>query len=421
MRVLWIQQYFGTPKGWGSQRQYAFARRWVAAGHTVDVVCCPAYDASLAAAEGGVTVVDGVRLHVSGAGYRPQMGFARRILSFLRFMAEALWFVTRRGNAYDVLIASSGPLTNLLPALWGRLLHRLPFVFEVLDVWPDAAVEAGVLKSRVLRWGCLRLEALGYRWAGRIVTCSAGMSARVYAKMAGAKQAPISDSDEYKAYLAADGGLDARVATVAHGADLERRDRAACRRKLCEEQGWPEDVCVALYMGAMGLSNAIGDVVEAMRLTADEPRLVWVFAGLGSEEARIQAQLTRSRGAFLGKVAHERMLDICAAADINVVTFRHEPLFFENSPNKFFDGAAAGVPAVFNRTTWLEPWLKEYDCGVVCTGKEPGREMAEAIRVLAADPVRRKQMGAGARRLAEEVFSRDILAARYLAVLKEAL
>jgi hypothetical protein len=124
MRILWLQQYFGTPAGWGSQRQYEFAKRWVAAGHSVDVVCSSAYDPSLAEAGGEV---DGIRLYLSGAVYRPQMGFARRVVSFLRFMFDAFWHVTRYGRRlYDVLNASSGPLTNVVPALWGRLLYGLP-------------------------------------------------------------------------------------------------------------------------------------------------------------------------------------------------------------------------------------------------------------------------------------------------------
>ena len=120
---------------------------------------------------------------------------------------------------------------------------------------------------------------------------------------------------------------------------------------------------------------------------------------------------------YFGRLAKEEVVALVRAADVNVVTFRHEPLFFENSPNKFFDGIAAGVPALFNRSTWLEPWLKAYDCGVVCKGERPGEEMAAALRALAGDPARRRRMGLGARRLAEEVFDRDKLAAAYLAVL----
>ncbi len=416
MKILWVHQYFGTPNGWGSQRQYEFARRWVAAGHTVEVVCCPAYDASLVDV---CSAVEGIRLHVSGASYRPQMGFFRRCLAFLRFMLDALCLVTWRGKSYDVLITSSGPLTNLIPALWGHFLYRLPFVFEVLDVWPDAAVEAGVLRNRGLQRGCLWIESLGYRLAGQIVTCSTGMSARVYAKLEGAKHAPISESEAYKTYLLSGGSFGEKIVTIAHGAELERRDGKALHRRFCEENGWREDVCVVLYMGAMGQSNAIGDVVEAMRLTAGERQLVWVFAGGGREEGRIRQQLTRTQGVFLGKVNHKQMLDLCAAADINVVTFMHKPLFYENSPNKFFDGIAAGLPAVFNRTTWLEPWLEQYECGIVCKHDEPGREMAEALRSLASDRERLKQMGLGARLLAEEVFDRDKLAKKYLEILRK--
>lgn len=112
-------------------------------------------------------------------------------------------------------------------------------------------------------------------------------------------------------------------------------------------------------------------------------------------------------------------MELYLAADVNVVTFMHTPLFYENSPNKFFDGIAAGIPAVFNRTTWLEPWLKEYGCGIVCTTGDAGAEMAQQLTGLAEDAARRQRMGQGARRLAEAVFSRDKLAVEYLAVLAD--
>lgn len=404
MRILWIQTFFGTPNGWGSQRQYAFAKRWAAAGHAVDVLCTAAYDPSLV--PGRVIVVDGLRLHVSRAAYVPQMGFVRRCAAFLCFMLWAVCFVTRLGASYDVLIASSGPLTNLIPALCGRWLRRRPFVFEVLDVWPDAAVEAGVLKNPALvacsRW----LEHAGYRWASRIVTCSTGMTERVGSKLD-------------RLGLAAGEQPNAHVATVAHGSDLEQPDAGACRQRFLKVYGLPENVCLVLYMGAMGVSNAVEDVMESMRLTAGRSDVFWVFAGSGAKEKLLRDQLNHARGVFLGKLTNVLMRDVCAAADINVVTFMHAPLFFENSPNKFFDGIAAGLPAVFNRSTWLEPWLKDYDCGVVCPGSEPGREMADAIIQLADNPERRKQMGRNARRLAEEVFDRDKLAAKYLAILEE--
>lgn len=145
MRILWLHQYFATPAGWGSVRTYEFGRRLVAAGHKVDVLCCAAYDPSLAGRR--VVECDGMRVLVSRTRYRPQMGFAARLGSFLSFAGFAMWQVLRHGRKYDRIIASSGPLTMALPALLARWLYGIPFVFEVIDVWPDAAIAAGVLRN----------------------------------------------------------------------------------------------------------------------------------------------------------------------------------------------------------------------------------------------------------------------------------
>jgi hypothetical protein len=91
----------------------------------------------------------------------------------------------------------------------------------------------------------------------------------------------------------------------------------------------------------------------------------------------------------------------------------HSSLFYENSPNKFFDGIAASLPAVFNRSTWLESWLNKYDCGVVCDCDKPGLAIAKELKKLHEDRNRLNMMSEGARRLAEDVFSRDLLSEKY--------
>ncbi len=448
MRILWLHQYFATPRGWGAVRTYEFARRFVQAGHAVDVVCCAGYDDSLRPTGREPAVIDGVRVFVSGTAYRPQMGFARRVWSFLRFMACALGFVVRRGGTYDVVIASSGPLTLAVPALIGRWFRGLPFVFEVIDVWPDSAIAAGVLKNPVLKWLSFRLEALAYRYAAAIVTCSTGMTERV-AKKLGVRSEKFGVGDGGGGSALVGEG----VVTISNCCDLgefvpdgERREEIRAR------YGVREDQTVALYTGAMGLSNAVDDLVEAVSATAGDERIVWWFAGGGAEAGKLMEfsrqdakarkncaagqsewqngrianpanplirQSADQRIVFFGSLPKAELIGLYLAADVNVVTFMHAPLFYENSPNKFFDGIAAGLPAVFNRTTWLEPWLKEYDCGAVCNGDRPGPEMATAIRALAGDKNRREKMEQGARRLAEEVFDRDRLAEKYLEILRD--
>ncbi len=502
----------------------------------MDVVCCAGYDDSLRPTGREPLTIDGVRVFVSGTTYRPQMGFARRVVSFLRFMTVALWFVLRRGRDYDRVIASSGPLTLAVPALVGRWLWRVPYVCEVIDVWPDSAIAAGVLKNPVLKWLSFRLEALAYRYAAAIVTCSTGMTARVEGKLGGNAERRTQNAERrsgegenverrtpnaerrsgegenaerrtQNAERRSGEGENAerrtqnaekKIVTISNCCDLETcAPDEAVRRAVRSKYGVREDQMVVLYSGAMGRSNAMEDVAAAVAATAEDERIVWWFAGdgaycgcvtpnaerrtqdaevgngetLNAQEREREGQASacpRTTNAELrtlnsevengetlnaqereregqasacprtqnaerrtlnsevenggrvrnfGRMAKEEVVVLVRAADVNLVTFRHEPLFFENSPNKFFDGIAAGVPALFNRSTWLEPWLEAYDCGIVCKGERPGEEMAAALRGLADDPERRRRMGLGARRLAEEVFDRDKLAAEYLALL----
>ena len=430
MKILWLHQYFATPKGWGAVRTYEFARRFCSAGHAVDVVCCAGYDVSLTGRGAGPVMVDGVRVFVSGAGYKPHMGFLRRLASFLQFMVYALRHVLIKGGNYDVVIASSGPLTLAVPALVGRWLRGLPYVFEVIDVWPDSAIAAGVLRNPLLKGLSFRLEFLAYKYASAVVTCSTGMTERVKRKLGVRSEELGVGEHEVGGRRTEDSGRHAKVRecesskviTISNCCDLDQFVPDSERRQITRERlGVREDQTVALYTGAMGLSNAIPDLVEAVRATAGDSRIVWWFAGDGRFAEELKNFDIGERGAwrFMGSLAKEQIVELYLAADVNVVTFMHTPLFYENSPNKFFDGIAAGLPAVFNRSTWLEPWLVQYGCGIICSSVNPGQEMAQALCRLAEDKEKRRRMGVGARRLAEEVFSRDELAAEYLEILRE--
>jgi len=416
MNILWLHQYFATPQGWGAARTYELARRFVRAGHAVDVICCAGYDASLAPTGSMPTDADGVRVFVSGTPYRPHMGFIRRILSFLRFTGYALWFVVRRGRRYDVIIASSGPLTLALPALTGRWLFRTPFVFEVIDVWPDSAIAAGVLRNPILKAMSFRVEALAYAHAAAIVTCSTGMTARVAGKLTGNR----TKTRAGESGAAAGHRPPPPLLTIPNGCDVAMFAPDETRRRATRERlGVAEGQLVAFYAGAMGVSNAVDDLVEAVERTARDDRVIWWIAGDGAEAGKLKHAIGQ-RGRWFGTVSRSELPDLYAAADVNVVTFRHEPLFFENSPNKFFDGLAAGLPAVFNRSTWLAPWLETYACGLACDTDAPGAWLAGTIQELAADQARLQRMKRGARRLAEEEeFNRDRQAQQYLDALEQ--
>lgn len=423
MRILWLHQYFATPQGWGAVRTYEFARRFVGADHAVDVVCSAGYDQTLKRTGRDPIVVDGVRVFVSGAAYASNMGFVLRVVSFLRFMLGALWFVMRHGKKYDMCIASSGPLTMAVPALLGRLVHRVPYVFEVIDVWPDSAIAAGVLKNRLLQRMSFLLERLAYRFAGGIVTCSTGMTDRIINKFQGKSASPPENRNEINAFAMHSisvRGKTYKIQTISNSCDLDHfHPDESVRKTVRASNGVRDDQLVALYSGAMGVSNEIDDLIGAITATQGNDNIIWWLAGDGIRAKDVKALAEDSgRVRYFGKLSKIEVAALYRAADVNLITFMHNPLFYENSPNKFFDGIAAGLPAVFNRSTWLEPWLTAYACGVVCEADEnAGLAMAEALCALEGNFARRQSMSVGARRLAEDVFSRDRLAKEYLRII----
>jgi len=393
MRILWLHQHFATPKGWGSVRPYEFTRRIARAGNEVDVVCCTGFDGTL---QNAAEVAPGVRVFVSGASYHTKMSATQKIFSFLRFTFFATCFAVRHAKKYDVIVASSTPLTIAVPALAARWLRGSRYIFEVRDVWPDAAIEAGVLKNPVLKWLAFWLEKRAYKNASAIVACSTGMTQRIEAKLA-------------------KWGLQRRVETISNGCNL-RENGHSCPLRAHETDKNVRSPLTVLYSGAMGISNAIEDIIAAVKATANDEQIEWWFAGDGifAKDMKVLAQ-TLPRVKFFGTLPKTEVAKLFAEADVNVVSFAHAPVFYENSPNKFFDGIAAGLPTIFNRTTWLEPWLREHDCGFVCGTPE---KMAETLRGIAAmPPQEREAMSKRARHLAETVFNCDTLAKQYAELL----
>jgi glycosyltransferase involved in cell wall biosynthesis len=108
---------------------------------------------------------------------------------------------------------------------------------------------------------------------------------------------------------------------------------------------------------------------------------------------------------------------IVASCDAGVVSFADFPVLATNSPNKLFDALAAGLPCVVNSDGWTRPLVEEHDAGCYASVREPG-ELADALQRWQRDPQLRARQGANARRLAERVFARDLLAARFCDLLE---
>ncbi|MBN1192423.1 MAG: glycosyltransferase family 4 protein [Coriobacteriia bacterium] len=400
MRVLYIYQFFATPESsLGLTRSYEFAKALVEAGHEVVVLTSSSnLPASYAERFFSRGEIDGIEVRSIRVGYSNYMGHLRRILSFAAFMLSSACAALRVPRP-DVVFASSTPITVALPGLAVANVKNVPFVFEVQDLWPEAAIQMGAIRrSGPIAVLARRLERAAYQRAAAVVAVSPGMAQGV----------------------AAQGTPPAKIHMIPNFSDLElfhpgRKDSAISKR-----YGLAGKFVVG-YTGAIGPSNAVHEQVpQAARILKERGRedIVFAIAGDGKSLPALREMTAGLDNVItLGRIPKLEVPRLIHTADVLLVLFADVPILATNSPNKFFDALASGRPVIVNQPGWTRELVEDSGAGVYVPVGD-GKALADAIEVLADDHDRRMAMGRAARTLAEECFGRDLQAERIVELLE---
>lgn len=418
MRILYLHQFFTTRDGAGGTRSYEHARHLVRSGHEVVMVTAAGAGATTRAeaAEPGAAhgrwpiagrrLVDGIDVReVRGASAdyaaATARGYASRSAGFAAFAASAT-AAGLRAPAPDVVLATSPPLTIALPAIAVARARRVPLVFEVRDLWPEAPIQMGALRNPTARAGARALERVTYRAAAHVIALSPGMREGIIAAGAGPE----------------------RVTVIPNASDLDLFSPDLDPGELRATLGIAEGALLCSYFGTMGEANDLTQVIEAATLLRDSGRgaeeIAFVLQGegkrrpgLGTEVARRGLNNVVVRGAA-GKAEAARL---AAASDACLTIFKDVPILATNSPNKLFDTFAAGRPAIVNTDGWQRELVERHGAGLAARPGDPA-DLAAQVERLADDRELARRLGAGARRLAEEQFDRRILAERLRGLLE---
>jgi glycosyltransferase involved in cell wall biosynthesis len=396
LKVLYFHQHFTTPQGASGTRSYEFARALVARGDSVTMVCGTIalgglhlpQDPAKKWARGWVEGIDVIALPLQ---YSNRDGLARRAMVFLRFALRSIELAWREN--YDVLFATSTPLTAAVPGIFARWLKRKPFIFEVRDLWPELPRALG-MKNPLLLGGMSFLEWTAYHSCVAAVGLSPGITEGI--RRRSARNLP--------------------VATIPNGCDLELF-RPQLRQPLLLPGIEPGDF-VAGFTGAHGVANGLDAVLDAagVLLRRGEQRIKIAFIGDGREKERLAGR-ARSEGLanclFYPPVSKTDLAAVTASLGCGLMILKNVPAFyFGTSPNKFFDYIAAGIPVLNNYPGWLAGMIDRERCGLVVPPNDPAA-FADALQNLAANPAECSRMGRAGRNLAEREFAREALAARF--------
>lgn len=396
-------QYFVPPDGAWSTRTYEFARRLIAKGHQVTVITSNGMlpDPYKKLTKTTSINIAGVPCVVIPVPYATGMSFLARVKGYVRYNLSAFRQITR--HRADVVYASSAPLTIAIPALWAKLWHRIPMIFEVRDLWPEMPIAMGALRNPILRWLAKGLEWIAYHAANHVVALSPGMAEGVLQR----------------------GVPTDRVSVIPNSCDIALFDvPAECGDPIRTQLGLTPDQPLVVYAGSYGLLNDLEYLVELanhMQAFAPDARFLLIGQGVARERIRAKAEELELLGHTLwmwNPLPKKEMPSLMAAATVMTSFFVPLKPMWKNSANKFFDALAAGKPIVINYGDWQADIIDETGIGLVLPPKDP-RKGAEMLAEYLADPTRIEAAGHAAREVARTRFDRDLMAEKLEAIFNQ--
>lgn len=401
MHILLIHQAFVTSGDAGGTRHYELAQLLARQGHRISVITSNlSYLTGTQKNAAGQPATDktagNIRIHTSYASAGLHKGFLPRLFSFFSFMVTA-FFTALSVPDVDIVWGTSPNLFQALTAWLSARCKRSRFLLEIRDLWPDFAVELGVLKNPLLI-GCSRgLEKFLYRHADRIIVNSPGFIQHIVQKSG--KTAVL----------------------IPNGANCEMFTAASDNGAAFRRQHGLETAFVVMYCGAHGPANDLDVALDAAELLREEPAIRFVFVGSGKDKDRLvesAGERNLRNVVFAPPVSKSGMPAVLAAADAGLAILKPIPLFTTTYPNKVFDIMASGKPVLCQIDGVIRSVVEEHDAGLYVRPGDP-TALAAAVRLLAENPARCQEMGANGRAAIRDHFSREQAAKQLESVLSE--
>ncbi|ASD68096.1 glycosyltransferase family 4 protein [Pseudoalteromonas piscicida] len=397
MKVLYFHQHFSTPKGAAGIRSYEMASRLVKHGHQVTMVC-----GSYGGGETGLTgpfsagrregKVDGIDIIEFDLAYSNSDGFIKRTGTFLVFALKSIGIALT--HKYDVVFATTTPLTAGIPGIIARWFRRKTFVFEVRDLWPEIPREMGVIKSPVILAAMSVLEWCSYRSAHRAIGLSPGI-------VDGIIRQGVSPS---------------KVALVPNGCDL---GIFSAELEAWRPEGVTDSDLMAIFTGTHGMANgldaALDAAVELKKRGRDDIKLVFVGQGKLKAELQKRAETEKLDNViFHPPVSKTKLAGLMRSADIGMQLLANVPAFYYGtSPNKFFDYISAGLPVLNNYPGWLAEMITREECGYTIPPND-ATAFADALEHVSANRDKLPEVGGKSLALAKKQFNRNDLADKWI-------
>lgn len=389
MKILLLNQVFVSPGEPGHTRHFELAQALRQKGHEMVIIASnlnyqtgiPVDPTQKSTFEQNLDGVRVIRIPIYSAIHQ---SYFSRIRSFLSFMFRSIGTAMRIPDV-DLVMGTTPPLFQALSAWWVAFWRHKPFLLEVRDLWPDFAIDMGVIKNPLLVWLARGLEKFLYKRATRILV----------------------NSPAYPSIIEKKKIRKEKIVFIPYGTDIDMFSPKEDGSKVRKELGIRKEFLV-IYTGALGQANDIDTVLQAAGYLKAHKNIKIALFGDGKQRERLEAEARRLKLdniIFAGARPKKDMPSVVAAADACLAILEDIPMFRTTYPNKVFDYMAAGKPTILVIDGVIREVLEEARGGIFV---EPGNaeKLAQSILTLSQKPQTGKKMGLSARDYLVKHFNR---------------
>jgi len=410
MRILLVHQYFLEEDDSGGSRWNEISKLWTELGHEVVVIAGMMHANGLKKREGYKGKYFVTRLQNNIKVYRTHVsehynsGFFGRFWGYCSFMLSSLWaglFIVR--GKYDLILVTSPPLFVGVTGYVLSRLKRIPLIFEIRDLWPESAIDTGVLTNKLIINLSLAFESFIYKKAKRINV----LTPAFYNTLLDKKGVPAD-----------------KLIMIPNAADfalsdglLQNFDTNAFRKAHSLENHF-----VITYVGAHGVANHLDQVLDAAEALSDT-NVLFLLVGEGMEKERLVND-TERRGLknirFLDSVPKKEVFKYILASDMGASILKRVVTFKTVYSNKTFDYFSCKKPVLMAIDGVSRQLVEDAKAGSYVEPENTAAYNA-IIREYMKDPQRLIREGENGYQFAKANFDRQLLAGKYIKELIEAL
>ena len=329
MRILFISDNFPPEFNAPATRTYEHARYWVKWGHEVTVITCAPNFPDGKVFDGYKNHwyysenIDGIKVVRVKTYITANKGFLLRILDYLSFMASSFFFSLFLKKP-DIIVATSPQFFTAVGGWLLSAIRRVPFVFELRDLWPASIIAVSAMRENVLILFLERLELFLYNKAKLIIVLT----------------------ESFKANLTSRGVPENKIHFVPNGVENQIYSPRP-KDKFLLDQLELSGKFIFGYIGTLGMAHGLASVLKVADKLRNNPNIHFLFVGSGAERnslIKMAEDMNLSNVTFVPPQPKSEIPNYLSICDVSLVHLKNNSVFKTVIPSKIFESMAMGIP-----------------------------------------------------------------------------